>query len=1565
MAEDDEKNVNKPLLEDNVNEQPLIDKKSLKKCDSVTEFNAVNNAVTDENDEKAVVLGSVVTEVVMSFVESKVEAEAENVTAGAESVVLSKTEGNDEAVAEENVSVDESKIELKKDELLKLMKHKVGSCERSCTTGNEESGGAVTEGDVSIAEVAKDGTMEQIFRKETEPSVLDDSQVLHEAMGAEVENETDADTELKHELDNSQSVGANTVARVATRNEENGEAVRQGVFSTAEATIEVTLDGADLKKREEVQCRFEGVDVEGETSTIDNDADKLILNKVEENDEMVVETDVSTIEAKAVEMDVTKHEEVEHVSTLDDSQGALVGEEDEAIGVEEETTNVDTEVETETDTVESGESLGGKRKRRDSKSPGNSKAAARASSRKITEEDVCFVCFDGGDLVLCDHRGCPKAYHPCCVNRDEAFFRAKGRWNCGWHQCSNCEKKAYYMCYTCPFSLCKGCIKNAVILCVRGNKGFCETCMRTVKLIESNGLGDKDAPVDFDDKSCWEYLFKDYFVDLKMRLSLSSEEIANAKSPWKGSDESANKHELADPQYDNNDDGASGSDDSIETLEASKTKRRSLKRRSKSLRIEEDSTSAAAVSGSEGFSTAGTTEWASKELLEFVKHMKNGDASVISQFDVQALVLEYIKTKKLRDPHRKSQIICDSRLERLFGKPRVGHFEMLKLLESHFLLKEDSQIDDVRGSIVDTEVNHFETDRNADTLTSGVKDRKRKRKKGERRGPQSNRGDCAAINVHNISLIYLRRKLIEDLLEEIDNFHEKVFGTFVRIRISGSAQKQDLYRLVQVVGTSKAAEPYKLGKRTTDIVLDILNLNKTEVVSIDTVSNQDFTEEECKRLRQSIRCGLINRLTVGDVLDKAVEIQPARVDDWLESEILRLSHLRDRASEKGRKKELRECVEKLQLLKTPDERHRRLDEVPEIHADPKMDPSYESEDDDGEKESRRGSRDSSFSRRGNGPVSPGSNFSPKDSRGSAGKFQSKNWEFDRSLSSKNIFSKSQDAARIGEIVNENAWKGKDWETESQNLEKLVSATNSETIGWNSDVVSRSSGVASVPSPATLPVKAAETVVKINETEKMWHYKDPSGKAQGPFSMVQLRKWSNTGYFPADLKIWRITEKEGESILLTDALEGRFEKASPAVDSIHSRAIVQNRDGERPHLNHSRGSENSPSLSVSARGGISSFVEVRESENNVSSVTGFGPVLNSGEGIPAGPTNPMQHTQSIASNEQHAAVMNNQPGSQNATVQSIQSLNIQNPNVGAHTFAAASLNGETNGSVAAPGHPQGYGNWVTSSVQNSAVSFSSAGASVVPQPHYWGAQTQGGQPNVQPPSMPTAPWGVVQPESISSASALRPENPNTGWGMMPGNANMTWSGQVPAAMNMNWGVTVQAMPVGNANPGMVVPTVPVLGNLNQGWVAPLGNPMVQGFAPGNANQGWVATTVNMGSTVPGLTPSNGWVTGIGNPGTLVQGQSQPPGDANANQGWRPSTGSPGTRNNEHRHHGGNFSRHKDEGSHGGNSGYNGGRWNRQSSFGSRGPGGFFRRNKPCPYNTNGRCVKGSECNYLHS
>ncbi|XP_028765673.1 zinc finger CCCH domain-containing protein 19 [Neltuma alba] len=800
----------------------------------------------------------------------------------------------------------------------------------------------------------------------------------------------------------------------------------------------------------------------------------------------------------------------------------------------------------------------------------SSKSAVKVPVRKKVEEDVCFICFDGGELVLCDRRGCPKAYHPTCVNRDDAFFRAKGKWNCGWHLCSNCGKSSYYMCYTCTFSLCKGCIKDAVIFCVRGKNGFCETCMRTVMLIEQNELGNKDmGQVDFDDKSSWEYLFKDYYTDLKGKLSLTYDELAQAKNPWKGSDVLLTKQESPDELYDANNDEGSHSDNSSENLESSSVKRRKANKRLKSRSKEVNSHSTMALIDDKGPSADERSEWASKELLEFVMHMRNGDKSILSQFDVQALLLEYIKRNKLRDPRRKSQIICDARLQNLFGKPRVGHFEMLKLLESHFLLKEDSQTEDQQGSVVDTEFNHLEGDGNIDSYLKTGKDKRRKtRKKSDERGLQSNTDDYAAIDNHNINLIYLRRNLVEELLEDIDKLHDKVVGSFVRIRISGSGQKQDLYRLVQVVGTCKAAEPYKVGKRMTDTLLEILNLNKTEIVSIDIISNQEFTEDECKRLRQSIKCGLINRLTVGDVQDKAMALQAVRVKDWLETEIVRLSHLRDRASEKGRRKELRECVEKLQLLKTPEERQRRLEEIPEIHADPNMDPSYESEEEEETDPKRLESymrpRGTAFDRRGREMVSPrtgGSNSN--DPWSGARNYSNINRELTRNLSNKGLSVKVDDVSNASEVLNDvQMLRGRDREAQLSNSwegQKLYSSLESSGKSIQPVAASDSlSAAAANASAVTSTTGIASPAVKVNETEKMWHYKDPSGKVQGPFSMAQLRKWNNTGYFPADLRIWRTTEKEDESILLTDALAGRFSNEPSAVDKTFPKAqLVHN------------------------------------------------------------------------------------------------------------------------------------------------------------------------------------------------------------------------------------------------------------------------------------------------------------------------------------------------------------------------------------------------------------------------
>ncbi|PQQ14999.1 zinc finger CCCH domain-containing protein 44 [Prunus yedoensis var. nudiflora] len=716
--------------------------------------------------------------------------------------------------------------------------------------------------------------------------------------------------------------------------------------------------------------------------------------------------------------------------------------------------------------VAAEKSLGKRRRGR----PPSGHVRAAPVRKQNEEEDVCFICFDGGSLVLCDRRGCPKAYHPSCIKRDESFFKSKAKWNCGWHICSSCQKASHYWCYTCTYSLCKGCTKDADYQCVRGNKGFCGTCMRTIMLIE-NVQGNKEvAQVDFDDKSSWEYLFKVYWNLLKGKLSLTLDELIMLKIHGK---------ELLlwfvrgilRVNY------IMGIKQQIQVLSTL------LQTWKQHIQKERDAFS-------EG------TVWASKELLAFVAHMKNGDISVLSQFDVQALLLEYIKKNNLRDPRRKCQIFCDSRLINLFGKECVGHFEMLKLLESHFLIKESSRADNISSAAVVTSVSsQMEFDGIYDNQMMMGNDKRRKtRKRVDEKGPQTNPAAYAAIDVHNINLIYLRRNWIEILIEDIDKFHEKVVGSVVRIRISSGDQKQEIYRLVQVI-------------------------DKKEVISIDEISNQEFTQDECKRLRQSIRCGLTKRLTVGEIQEKAMALQAVRVNDLLEAEVLRLNHLRDRASEKGHRKEypFLECVEKLQLLNSPEERQRRLHEIQEVHPDPSMDPSYESEDSAGAFDKKQDDkvkpRKSVFGRKGREPF-------PQP------------WEGDIS---NNIGGKAQ--------------KNRGRETFGMNgcstIKNQVNPTGFTAFDWNNQSVVESNSSTELASEiSSLPLSAViKTDLSVDnfETDKIWHYQDPTGKIQGPFAMIQLRKWSTTGHFPPDHRIWRINEKPDDSILLADAVNGQYYK----------------------------------------------------------------------------------------------------------------------------------------------------------------------------------------------------------------------------------------------------------------------------------------------------------------------------------------------------------------------------------------------------------------------------------------
>lgn len=187
-------------------------------------------------------------------------------------------------------------------------------------------------------------------------------------------------------------------------------------------------------------------------------------------------------------------------------------------------------------------------------------------------------------------------------------------------------------------------------------------------------------------------------MDLKARLSLTPEELKKARNLWKGSDGLMRKQES--PEAGDDSDNSGG--DAGVTF----PKRRQSKRIAKSETRGRVSLASSDLLGSRKASVDDKLEWASKELLEFVMHMRNGDRSILSLYDVRALLLEYIERNNLCDPEHKVQIICDQRLQNLFGKPRVGHLEMLKLLNSHYFIKEDA--DDLQVTVVDTNANESE-----------------------------------------------------------------------------------------------------------------------------------------------------------------------------------------------------------------------------------------------------------------------------------------------------------------------------------------------------------------------------------------------------------------------------------------------------------------------------------------------------------------------------------------------------------------------------------------------------------------------------------------------------------------------------------------------------------------------------------------------------------------------------------------------------------------------------------------------------------------------------------------
>eukprot|EP00743_Colponemidia_sp_Colp-15_P007316 GILK01007900.1.p1 GENE.GILK01007900.1~~GILK01007900.1.p1 ORF type:complete len:998 (+),score=250.31 GILK01007900.1:31-2994(+) len=173
----------------------------------------------------------------------------------------------------------------------------------------------------------------------------------------------------------------------------------------------------------------------------------------------------------------------------------------------------------------------------------DSNVSTQASDQAVllddSDEDDCFVCKDGGHLMLCDFQQkpplfggpstplrCHKAYHDECLAQEAKLFNetvanifsqrsaevvTKDTWCCPRHLCTRCTiRPSDVFCLMCPFAMCKTCAKDGPQF-IKGCDLICEDCLPHTVEIELNATktdAELDATV-FETTSGDRYVFNE------------------------------------------------------------------------------------------------------------------------------------------------------------------------------------------------------------------------------------------------------------------------------------------------------------------------------------------------------------------------------------------------------------------------------------------------------------------------------------------------------------------------------------------------------------------------------------------------------------------------------------------------------------------------------------------------------------------------------------------------------------------------------------------------------------------------------------------------------------------------------------------------------------------------------------------------------------------------------------------------------------------------------------------------------------------------------------------------
>ncbi|CAM8924889.1 unnamed protein product [Rhodiola kirilowii] len=484
-------------------------------------------------------------------------------------------------------------------------------------------------------------------------------------------------------------------------------------------------------------------------------------------------------------------------------------------------------------------------------------------------EDYCFVCKDGGELRICDYRDCLKSYHPECENKEDSFLDSDERWNCRWHQCILCPRRSKFQCFTCPMAVCGHDLNWSEFIQVREYKGFCAHCLYLASLVEKNKnmdvvFDEEGVKVDFGEEATYERYFREYYEIIKKKEGVTAQMTLSAMARFKQGKQ--NKLEADNEEvYHSEDEGLVSEYDDIgdEVQEAGRKVTKKRKRGSGRPR-KSDKSKASKFNG-----------WGTENLIAFLNSIGEDTTKPLSQVDVDSIIQKYIHLNKLA---AKRTVFCDEKLQSLFRKKSVKIFRISSLLEKHLaenVILSDQE-DGLNASCPDEEDDSpTAPSQNENKIISKIKSSEiearqnenniiSKRKSPEIEAPSTVKSCYAAIVAENIKLVYLRRTLVEKLLNgEPETFKDKLVGTFVRTKSDPYDYSQkNRHQLVKVINVNEAS-----ASGETRFVLQVSN--RMKCIPISEVSDDDFSSEECDDLRQRVEVGLLDKITVVNLEQKA------------------------------------------------------------------------------------------------------------------------------------------------------------------------------------------------------------------------------------------------------------------------------------------------------------------------------------------------------------------------------------------------------------------------------------------------------------------------------------------------------------------------------------------------------------------------------------------------------------------------------------------------------------------------------------------------------------------------